>query len=149
MTRTQHITRSLLALTVGLFLHGCCTGHNPDRWVFAGSLEQPGKWNVLYSNQVDDRLDTLLIVNCTPSKEGAARRVELVMAREDPIRPPEPYPDPPPPQPRLYEPNYDLSVIGSRRLLVVATGQRLASRATGGRARLCVQLVSTLTVPLG
>jgi len=113
-------------------------------------LERPGEWNILYSNQVDDRLDTLSIVNCTMPKEGAAERVELVLALEDPIRPPEPYPNPPPPkETRLYEPNYDLSVVGSRRLLVVATGRRLAARATGGRARLCIRLVSTRTVPLG
>lgn len=146
---TKQLARSLLALTVLLFLHGCCTGRNPDRWAFAGRLEQPGEWKVLYSNQVDDRLDTLSIVNCTLRGEGAAERVELVLAREDPIRPPEPYPDPPPPkETRLYEPNYDLSVVGSRRLLVVSTGRRLAARATGGQARLCVRLLSTRVVPL-
>jgi hypothetical protein len=146
----QRIARSLLAITVPLFLFGCCTGLNPDRWSFAGNLKQPGEWKVLYSNQVADRLDTLSIVNCTRQSEGAAARVELVLAREDPIRPPEPYPDPPPPkETRLYEPSYDLSVVGSRRLLVVESGRRLAARATGGRACLYVRLVSTRSVSLG
>lgn len=150
MTEAQYPPRVSFSLMILMLLSGCGTLRNPNQWAFAGHLEKPGEWRVLYGNQVDDRLDTISIVNCTKKGEGAGVRVELVLAREDPIRPPEPYPDPPPPKAtRLYEPIYDLSVIGSRRLLVVETGYRLAARATGGYAQLCVRLVSTRTVPLG
>lgn len=126
-----------------VFLSGCVS-MNPNQWCFVGELVREGDWQVLYGNHWPNRYDKVLVVNCGREGQESATEIKLVLAREDPVRPPDVYPNPlPSADKKIYEPIADLSVFGSRRILVVDSGWRLAVRTTKGTARICVRLVES------
>lgn len=138
-----NMKKILVMMASIVFLSGCVS-MDPNQWRFVGELVREGDWQVLYGNHWPNRYDKVLVVNCSREGQESATETNLVLAREDPVRPPDVYPSPPPPaDKRVYEPIADLSVFGSRRILVVDSGWRLAARTTKGTARICVRLVES------
>lgn len=136
--------RKIFGTLFSLVFLSSCVSMDPNKWTFSGELVRDGDWQVLYGNHWPNRYDKILVVNCSREGVESATDTQLVLSHEDPVRPPDVNPSPPPAaDKRMYEPIADLSVFGSRRILVVESGWRLAARTTKGTARICVRLVES------
>jgi hypothetical protein len=130
-----------------LILLSGCASLDPDRWRFKAKIVRVGEWQVLYGNHWPKRYDMVVVQNCARPGKETATQTQLVLAREDPVRPPEEAAELLPVD-RLYEPIADISPPGARRNLIVDSGWRLAARTTDGDGRICIRLVSSLPLEL-
>ncbi len=135
------------ALVVALTMLGACASMNPDRWRFKSTVVRVGAWQVLYGNHWPQRYDKVVVQNCTRPGTDAASEMQLVLARKDPVQPPEHDDDVSDPD-GDYEPIADLSPPGARRNLIVDSGWRLAVRTLDGKGRVCIRLVESLPLEL-
>jgi len=127
------------------FFTGCATT-STESWAITTTIPADGKWHVLYGNHWPNRFDKIVVVNAS-HPEGADRQTELVLAHVDPVAPPEPGTPEEAAQKELptvkrdYEPVQEFSTYGSKRLLIIDSGWRLAVRTQNSAVAVKVRLI--------